>query len=161
VVTGKPSGSAPCGSRYGNDHDIVRHPERAPLQAHAEFANGVRWAICGASPDGSAAILNIRSTDGGKTWTVADTGFGISPHHAGDFFKVHLATNDVGGMFLHGSVGGFDLIYVTSNGGRTWRLVCANEGDDDEPSEKVGERRPWEPTRRCASKWSALKSLWQ
>jgi photosystem II stability/assembly factor-like uncharacterized protein len=160
-VAGKPSGSAPCGSRYGNDHDIARHPERAPLQAHAEFANGVRWAICGASPDGSSAILSLRSSDGGKTWAVADTGFGMSPHHAGDFFKVRLVTSDVAGMFLHGSVGFFDLIYVTSNGGRTWRRVCTNEGHDDVPPKQLPQRKPWEPTRHCASKWSALSELWQ
>jgi photosystem II stability/assembly factor-like uncharacterized protein len=91
----------------------------------------------------SGDIFNLRSADNGATWTVTSTEILMSPHHAGDFFTVALDSEKVGGMFLHGSVGGFDKIYRTANGGRTWRLVCTFEGGGIEPS------------RRCASLWAS------
>jgi len=92
----------------------------------------------------SGEIFNLRSVDNGNTWTVTSLDIGMSPHHAGDFFTVALDTEKVGGMFLHGSVGGFDKIYRTTDGGRTWRLMCANE--------EVG----IEPSQRCVSVWASL-----
>lgn len=115
------------------------------MQAHAEFANGVRWAICGADPSLSGEVLNLRSTDNGTTWTVSYTGFAMSPHHAGDSITVYLATANVGGVRLHGSVGGFDKIYTTSNEGRTWRLICDEEAGLD-------------PSPRCTAVWTTLSS---
>jgi len=145
-VRGRAEGRAPC-APAGPAKFIatIQRPQGAPTQAYVAFPNGVRWAICGADYTGvSGEIFNLRSADNGKTWTVTSLDIGMSPHHAGDFFTVALGTEKVGAMFLHGSVGGFDKIYRTTDGGRTWRLVCANE--------EVGVQ----PSRRCVSVWASL-----
>ncbi len=104
------------------------HPERAPLQANADFANGaVRWAICGADVAMSSELLNLRSSDSGVTWTVTDTGFGISPHHAGDRVTIHLTAEDAGTVHLVGRVASLDRVYSTANGGRDWQVTCDAE----------------------------------
>ncbi len=126
-VAGGNDGAPPCTSRRegGQYGASVDHPERAPLQTEVEFAHGVvRWALCGADVSMSSELLNLRSSDSGKTWSVADTGFGMSPHHLGDKLHIHLMTEDVGSVHVLIPVGPVDRVYSTDDGGRTWRLTC-------------------------------------
>jgi photosystem II stability/assembly factor-like uncharacterized protein len=132
-VTGTPDGSAPCAPKAGEYDATVQHPERAPLQAHAEFPDGVRWAICGADPTFSSDLLNLRSTDAGKTWTVTYTGFGMSPHHAGDAVAVQLTDENRGSVHLVSWVATSNDIYNTADGGRTWRHVCSVDSPQQLP----------------------------
>jgi hypothetical protein len=81
----------------------------------------------------SDELLNLRSSNSGKTWTVTDTGFGISPHHAGDKLTIHLKTERVGTAHLVISVAPEDRVHATNDGGQTGRLTC-NEPTGSHPS---------------------------
>jgi photosystem II stability/assembly factor-like uncharacterized protein len=87
----------------------------------------VRWAICGADPVSETDLLNLRSDDGGETWSVTNTGFGMSPHHAGDDVQVSLTSATSGQIRLVGRVGEQNDLYATSDGGLTWQQI---EGGD-------------------------------
>lgn len=125
-VIGGLNGTPPCASgdegAYGAD---VAHPERAPLQATATFPGGIRWAICGASISFGSDLLNLRSANDGRTWTVTKTGFGMSPHHAGDNINVALTNPSVGRVRLRSRVADFDDTYSTTDGGTVWQQTCA------------------------------------
>jgi hypothetical protein len=123
TIAGGSGGAPPCTPRptdgtYGAD---TAHPQRAPLQQSAVFAGGIRWAICGASAVNSADVLNLRSTDQGRTWTVSDTQLRFSPHHAGDQLTITLDSPMVGQIHIRSEVGLFDGTYATTDGGQTWR----------------------------------------
>jgi hypothetical protein len=124
VVTGRAGGAPPCATgpqgAYGAD---VSHPERAPLQAQAEFARGVRWAVCGASDDAGYELFNLRSNNRGRTWRVTDTGTGILLFHAGDRLHVRLLNARVGRMELISLVADFDIRCDTADGGAGWHCV--------------------------------------
>jgi hypothetical protein len=124
VVAGRAGGEPPCARKpqgaYGAD---VSHPERAPLQARAEFASGVRWAICGASDDAGDELFNLRSNNRGKTWTVTDTRTGILLFHAGDQLHIRLLNARVGRMQLISLVANFDIRCATADGGAGWHCV--------------------------------------
>ncbi|HEV7759847.1 MAG TPA: hypothetical protein VGO78_12695 [Acidimicrobiales bacterium] len=123
-VPGGPGGAAPCAAAgAGQEGASVGHPERAPLQAQETFAGGVRWAVCGADPVNSDKLLNLRSDDGGQTWTVTDTGLGMSPFHAGDQVEVQLSSATAGEIHLVGRVAERDDRYQTADGGLSWSPV--------------------------------------
>ena len=128
IVKGRPGGGPPCApgleGEYGAD---ISHPERAPIQEAAEFAHGVRWAICGADTAMTGELLNLRSADNGDTWRVTDTGIGMSPHHAGDSITIRLVSAESGRMRLRSRVGDFDDTYVTTDGGLTWRQTASSD----------------------------------
>ena len=50
------------------------------------------------------ALLNLRSSDNGSTWTVTDTGFGHSPRHAGDQVDINLISASTATVRLRGRV---------------------------------------------------------
>jgi len=133
-VPGQLNGAPPCTTGAGQYDASISHPERAPLQTYAAFDDGaIRWALCGADPVMSDELLNLRSSNSGKTWTVTDTGFGISPHHAGDELTIRLKTARVGTAHLVIAVAPEDRVYATDDGGQTWRLTC-NEPTGSHPS---------------------------
>ena len=143
-VAGKTGGAPPCSPGAGQYNATVQHPERAPLRASAEFVGGIRWAICGADPVLSPELLNLRSTNSGKTWTVTDTGLSLSPHHAGDAVIIHLSTVNTGSMRLRSPTGPSDRIYTTNDSGHTWQLTCDALSKSQSP--------------RCTALWAALRS---
>ena len=119
-------GPPPCAAR-GSDGTAggdAQHPERAPLLAEKTFPNGVRWAMCGASPVFDNGLLNLRSTDGGRTWTTTDTGIdmGFAPFHAGDVVDVELVDRTQATIHVASPVSEIDLTYRTNDGGRRWRV---------------------------------------
>ncbi len=127
-VEGRAGGGPPCASRREGEHGAdIFHPERAPIQEAAEFAHGVRWAICGADIAMSGELLNLRSADSGKTWQVTDTGIGMSPHHAGDSISISLASAEGGRMRLRSRAGDFDDTYATTDGGLTWHHTGSSD----------------------------------
>jgi photosystem II stability/assembly factor-like uncharacterized protein len=105
----------------------------AVLPGEASFAaSGTCLAVQGAAnvwigTGGGARARVFRSTDRGRTWTVADT-----PIHAGDassgIFSVAFSDARhgvvVGGDYTKPN-GAFDNAAVTEDGGRTWRLAKA------------------------------------
>jgi hypothetical protein len=123
-VSGDPGGAPPCAEQGASQEGAsVEHPERAPLQAEATFADGVRWAVCGADPVFSSELLNLRSEDGGQSWSVTTTGLSMSPSHAGDQVDVQLTTATTGQIRLASDVGERDDRYETDDGGLTWQPV--------------------------------------
>ncbi|HKE74808.1 MAG TPA: hypothetical protein VKB57_14400 [Acidimicrobiales bacterium] len=124
VVPGRPGGAAPCAApgagAYGAN---PAHPERAPRQATATFPGGVRWALCGADPSYSGDVLNLRSGDGGATWSVTATPIAINLLHAGDTLDVRFADASRAEVHVVSAVADRDDRYVTADGGRTWRLA--------------------------------------
>jgi hypothetical protein len=123
AVPGRASGSPPCApaSSTGDERASVSHPERAPLIAQSSFPGGVRWALCGASAVFEAAILNLRSDDGGATWSVSDTGIGLVRSHAGDRVDVTFVDATTAEMHVVSLVGERDERHRTTDGGLTWR----------------------------------------
>jgi hypothetical protein len=111
---------APAGTA-GDYAADTEHPERAPLQAEASFDDGVRWAVCGASPVFGSDLLNLRSDDDGATWVVTDTGLDMTPSHAGDVVEVELADASSGTIRLASLVGETDTTYRSDDGGLTWQ----------------------------------------
>jgi hypothetical protein len=83
--------------------------------------------MCGASPVFNGELLNLRSSDRGATWSVTDTRFGFTPHHAGDTISVTLSNPTNGQVHVVSFLGGFDVLYGTSDGGLTWRVVAAHQ----------------------------------
>jgi hypothetical protein len=123
-VPGGPGGAPPCAEQgAGQEGASVEHPERAPLQAEATFADGVRWAVCGADPAFASELLNLRSEDAGQSWSVTTTGLSMSPFHAGDQVDVQLTTATTGQIRLVSEVGERDDRYETYDGGLTWQPV--------------------------------------
>jgi hypothetical protein len=134
-TTGASGGRPPCAARgsdgaYGAD---AQHPERAPLVAERTFPHGVRWAVCGASPIFDTGLLNLRSRDGGRTWTTTDTGVDVpfSPNHAGDVVEVELIDPTHATIHMASPVGEVDLTYSTNDGGRRWRAASGAMADSD------------------------------
>jgi len=126
TVAGVPDGTPPCASGNEGTYGFgIENPERAPLQATATFADGIRWAICGASVVFDGTLLNLRSANDGKTWIVTSTGFGMSPYHAGDQIDVTFSSPTVGRVRLRSLVADFDDTYSTTNGGFVWHRTCA------------------------------------
>lgn len=121
VVTGRAGGTPPCdaASAVGRYGAIVSHPERAPLIAESTFAD-LRWAICGASPVFSDAILNLRSDDNGATWSVNDTGVGLVRSHAGDLVEITFIDATSAEMHVVSPVAERDERYETLDGGHAW-----------------------------------------
>jgi hypothetical protein len=126
-----PSGTTtaiPCApGREATGRPSPQHPERAPLIDAQSFANGVRWALCGAATTGEATILNVRSTDSGRNWVATDTGFHMSTHHAGDAVTVTFTDATQARVRLLSYVGERDDTYETGDGGATWELVRSVE----------------------------------
>jgi hypothetical protein len=122
---GGPGGAPPCAPEGsdGEYGEAIDHPERAPLQAQAQFAGGVRWAVCGASPVFSDKLINLRSDDSGASWTVNEIGTGISPHHAGDHVEVQLTDATHGTMRIVSQVAERDETYETRDGGTDWKWI--------------------------------------
>jgi hypothetical protein len=123
VVAGGTGGNPPCApsqpGTYGAD---PAHPERAPLQATATFADGVAWAICGASQTGDGVVLNLRTTNHGRAWTVTNTGLTFSVTRPGDQVNVALSAAEVGQVHIHSPLPPIDTTYTTRDGGRTWHV---------------------------------------
>jgi hypothetical protein len=125
TVPGGPGGAPPCAAKgsEGQYGESPSHPERAPLQTQATFAGGVRWAVCGAGISQAEELLNLRSGDGGQTWSVTDTGLSGTVFHAGDQVDVQLTSATVGKIHVVSLVGERDDRYSTNDGGLHWRPV--------------------------------------
>ena len=127
-ASGAPGGSggaAPCApAGQGDEGASTVHPERAPLLAQGSFAHGVRWAVCGADPVFDNGLLNLRSDDGGRTWTTTDTGIdmGFAPFHGGDVVEVDLIDATTATIHFASRVAEIDLVYRTNDGGHRWRV---------------------------------------
>jgi hypothetical protein len=125
-VAGRADGSPPCAPlhvhKFGAD---TTHPDRSPLQAVAVFAHGVRWAVCGADSEFQGDFLNLRSADNGKTWRITDVGFSFVLRHAGDQFRIKLASPNVGHMRIISLVGQADDKCATIDGGHTWHCTMS------------------------------------
>ena len=66
TVPGGDNGAPPCATdAMGTSGTDLEHPQGAPLQTSAAFANGTRWAICGASVGLGSELFNLRSDDNG------------------------------------------------------------------------------------------------
>jgi hypothetical protein len=132
---GGAGGRAPCApagspGAYGTN---AHHPERAPLLAERSFAGGVRWAICGASPEFDTGLVTVRSHDGGRTWSSHDTGIdiGFSPHHAGDVVEVELISATEATIHAASPISELDLGYRSTDGGQRWRVESCQVLDND------------------------------
>jgi hypothetical protein len=124
TVPGGPGGAPPCAAPgAGQEGASTLYPDHAPLVTKASFAGGVRWAVCGADPTFAAQLLNLRSDDGGRSWSVTDTDLAMSPHNAGDRVDVQLASATTGTIHLVSMVGERDDRYATDDGGLHWRPV--------------------------------------
>jgi hypothetical protein len=127
VVSGTIDGSVRCASGdpfdTGGGVNVIEHPELVMLRKQRDFGRGNRWAICGASPSGDSRLISLRSENGGRTWTVSSTGFGMSAHHAGDTVDIALESMTTARIRLKSFVAAFDDTYETTDGGNVWKRL--------------------------------------